>query len=55
MGSVLGHASSKSTSLHHGGTILGEECLECLAGQGPVPHDVTIVQSKYGQATACPP
>lgn len=54
MGSVQGHASSKSTSPQHGGIILGEECLEGLAGQGPVPHDVTIVQAKYGKATVCP-
>lgn len=53
MGSVQGHASSRSTSPHHG-IILGEECLEGLAGQGPVPHDVTVVQSKYGHATLCP-
>lgn len=57
MGSVQGHASSKSTSPHHGGIILGEECLESRAGQagqGPAPHGVTVVQSKYGQATVCP-
>lgn len=54
MGSVQGHASSKSSSLRHGGIILGEECLEGLAGQGPVPRDVTVVQAKYGKATMCP-
>lgn len=53
MGSVQGHASSKSSSPHHGGIIPRQECLEGLAGQGPVPKDVTVVQSKYGQATVC--
>lgn len=52
MGSVQGHASSKSTSPHCSGIILGKECLEGLAGQGPVPHDVTVVQSKYGPGTS---
>ena len=50
--SVQGHyASSKSTSPHQGGIILVEECLEGLAGQGPVPHDVTVVQAKNGNTT----
>lgn len=54
MASVQGHASSKSTSPHHGDIIMGEECLKGLAGQGPAPHNVTVVQPKYGQATVCP-
>lgn len=50
MGSVEGDASSKYNPphTHHGDILPGEECLKGLAGQGPVLHDVTIVQSKYG-------
>lgn len=47
MASVQGHASSKSTSPHHGGIIMGEEYLKGLAGQGPVPHSGAAVQPKY--------
>lgn len=51
MGSLQGHASAKIHLPHYGGIILGKEWLEGPAGQGPVPHNVTVGQSKYGKAT----
>lgn len=51
MGSLQGHASSKIHLPRYGGIILGKEWLEGPAGQGPVPHNVTVGQSKYGKAT----
>lgn len=51
MGSLQGHASSKIHLPRYGGIILAKEWLEGPAGQGPVPHNVTVGQSKYGKAT----